>query len=86
LKKAFGRKSEDVLRNAMLAFDAGYAYPIGDIIGLGFDLKEGAVKGADKITTDGNTAMTLGLLAGGSSLRSRIPDHSLVYNHGAVAQ
>jgi len=65
IEKTLGRKGEDVLRNAMLAFDAGYAYPIGDIIGLGFDLKEGAVKGADKITTDGNTAMTLGLLAGG---------------------
>lgn len=65
IEKQFGRKGEDVLRNAMLAFDAGYAYPIGDLLGQEFDLREGAAGSADKITTDGNTAITLGLLAGG---------------------
>ncbi|MEX2579758.1 MAG: 2-oxoacid:acceptor oxidoreductase subunit alpha [Verrucomicrobiales bacterium] len=65
VEKQFGRKGEDVLRNAMLAFDAGYAFPIGDLLGGGFDLKKGSVEGEDKVTTDGNTALTLGLLAGG---------------------
>jgi 2-oxoglutarate ferredoxin oxidoreductase subunit alpha len=63
--RQFGRKSEDVLRNAMLAFDAGFAYPIGDLTGLEFNLREGKMGGADKVTTDGNTALTMGLLAGG---------------------
>lgn len=63
--KQFGRKGEDVARNAMLAFDAGYAYPIGDVLKAQYDLKEGKSEGIDKVTTDGNTAMTLGLLAGG---------------------
>jgi 2-oxoglutarate ferredoxin oxidoreductase subunit alpha len=65
IDKQFGRKGEDVARNAMLAFDAGYAYPIGDLLGAQYDLKEGKNEGIDKVTTDGNTAMTLGLLAGG---------------------
>ncbi len=65
IEKQLGRKGESVLRNAMLAFDAGFAYPIGDIIGHQFDLKEGLDKTGDKITTDGNTAITLGLIAGG---------------------
>lgn len=65
VEKQFGRKGEDVLRNAMLAFDAGYAYPIGDLLGAEFNLKEGTLGGEDKVTTDGNTALTMGLLAGG---------------------
>lgn len=65
IEKQLGRKGEGVLRNAMLAFDAGFAYPIGDILGREFDLKQGDAVGEDKITTDGNTALTLGLLAGG---------------------
>ncbi|MAS91716.1 MAG: pyruvate ferredoxin oxidoreductase [Verrucomicrobiales bacterium] len=65
IEKQFGRKGEDVLRNAMLAFDAGFAYPIGDLLGGEFELKEGVHSGEDKVTTDGNTAITLGLLAGG---------------------
>lgn len=65
VEKQFARLGEDILRNAMLAFDAGYAYPIGDVLGQSYDLAEGKALGEDKVTTDGNTAMTLGLLAGG---------------------
>jgi len=31
LSRQFGKKDESVLRNAMLAFDAGYAYQVGDL-------------------------------------------------------
>lgn len=65
IEKQLGRKGEGVLRNAMLAFDSGFAYPIGDVLGVEFDLKAGKNQSEDKVTTDGNTAMTLGLLAGG---------------------
>ncbi len=65
IEKQLGRKGEGVLRNAMLAFDAGFAYPIGDVVGQQFDLKAGANTSEHKVTTDGNTALTLGLLAGG---------------------
>lgn len=67
IERQFGRKGEDILRNAMLAFDAGYAYPVGKVSDLRYDLAQGVrgVDGHDKVTTDGNTALTLGLLAGG---------------------
>lgn len=65
ITRQFGRKSEDVLRNAMLAFDAGYSYPIGNVLGGDYALEAGRGSIADKVTTDGNTALTMGLLAGG---------------------
>jgi 2-oxoglutarate ferredoxin oxidoreductase subunit alpha len=34
--RQFGKKDESVLRNAMLAYDAGFAYPIGDITTFNF--------------------------------------------------
>jgi len=73
IERQFGRKGEDVLRNAMLAFDAGYAYPIGDLSAVRYDLRQGAKGGQDKVTTDGNTALTLGLLAGGVRYGSGYP-------------
>ncbi len=65
IARQFGRKSEDVLRNAMLAFDAGYAYPLGDILSLRYELIEGAKRGEQRVAMDGNQAMTLGLLTAG---------------------
>ena len=65
VKRQFARKGDDVFRNAMLAFDAGFAYPIGNLMKIKFDLQSGGSEGADKITTDGNTALAYGLLAGG---------------------
>ncbi len=65
IERQFGRKSEDILRNAMIAFDTGFAYPIGDVLEVGYNLKSGQGRDGDRITTDGNTALTLGLLAGG---------------------
>ena len=65
IQRQFGRKSEDILRNAMVAFDTGYAYPIGDVLNVGYDLKRGTGLHESQVTTDGNTALTLGLLAGG---------------------
>lgn len=65
IDKQFGRKGEDVVRNAMLAFDAGYSYPIGDSLGALYNLRVGKDSGKDRIATDGNTALAFGLLAGG---------------------
>ncbi len=65
IERQFGKKDESVLRNVMLAFDAGYAYPIGDVYKNRFSLKAGTSTGSDRVTTDGNTALTYGLLAGG---------------------
>ncbi len=67
VKERFGGKSEDVVRNAMLAFDAGYGWP-GDSIRevfCRFSAHEISPNGRHQVTTDGNTALGYGLLAAG---------------------
>ncbi len=64
LARQFGKKDESVLRNAMLAFDAGYAFQVGDLEKFAFEPGEAGV-GCHRISSDGNTMLTLGLLAAG---------------------
>ncbi len=63
IARKFGRKSEDILRNAMLAFDAGYAWPVHDIEHM--PMAPGENDGEKRISTDGNMMLALGLIAGG---------------------
>jgi len=65
ISRQFGGKDESILRNALLAFDAGYAYPLGDILDLAYQLKPAQASGKVRVATDGNTAMSLGLIAAG---------------------
>ena len=64
IKERFGGKSEDIVRNALLAFDAGYAYPAEN---LRYRLEKSIVApgGRPQVTTDGNTALSYGLIAAG---------------------
>lgn len=63
IARKFGKKSESVLRNVMLAFDAGYAWPVHDIKHM--PMAVGENDGDKRISTDGNTMLALGLIAGG---------------------
>ncbi|MEM9478432.1 MAG: 2-oxoacid:acceptor oxidoreductase subunit alpha [Verrucomicrobiota bacterium] len=65
IETQFKKKHESVLRNAMLAFDAGYAFEVGDLVGKGFEFDPGEAEQDGRITTDGNTAMSYGLLTAG---------------------
>jgi len=69
IKERFGGKNEDIVRNAMLAFDAGYAWPQNNLRDLFYRFEA-----IDRVTTsgsrpqvtmDGNMAIAYGLLAGG---------------------
>lgn len=71
ISRKFGSKSEDVLRNALLAFDAGYAWPVHDIQHMPFAPGENAE--AKRLSTDGNTMLTLGLIAGGCRFGAGYP-------------
>ncbi|MBI2498415.1 MAG: 2-oxoacid:acceptor oxidoreductase subunit alpha [Opitutae bacterium] len=65
IKERFGGKNEDVVRNALLAFDAGYAWSAEN---LRYRLEKSAVPAAGarpQVTTDGNTALAYGLIAAG---------------------
>jgi 2-oxoglutarate ferredoxin oxidoreductase subunit alpha len=95
IARQFGRKSEDVLRNAMLAFDAGYAYDLGEIATGDFRIREGQSADTHRLATDGNQMLTCGLLAAGvrygagypitpwssimESLRSELPKYGGVF-------
>ncbi len=72
LARQFGKKDEAVLRTAMMAFDAGYAYSVGDLQRFAFAPGE-ACSAAHRISSDGNTMLTLGLLAGGVRYGSAYP-------------
>ena len=68
IQERFGGKHEDVVRNAMLAFDAGYAWPQNNLRDLffRFDAAEHtATSGRPQITLDGNSAIAYGLIAAG---------------------
>ncbi|MEO6995592.1 MAG: 2-oxoacid:acceptor oxidoreductase subunit alpha [Lacunisphaera sp.] len=67
IKERFGGKDEDIVRNALLAFDAGYAYPAEHLSHCLYRLEKPspAAGGRPQITTDGNTALTYGLIAAG---------------------
>ncbi len=74
IKEKFGKFGEDVIRNTMLAFDAGYAWPADNIRDVYFKLKPAENhSGRPMVTTDGNTALTLGLLAAGVRYGSGYP-------------
>lgn len=63
VSRQFGKKDESVLRNAMLAFDAGFAYPVADL--ERFALAPGEADEGHRISTDGNQMLSMGLLAAG---------------------
>ncbi|MEO6245914.1 MAG: 2-oxoacid:acceptor oxidoreductase subunit alpha [Opitutaceae bacterium] len=68
IKERFGGKNEDIVRNAMLAFDAGYAWPQNNLRDLFFRFEavdRAATSGRPQVTMDGNTALAFGLLAAG---------------------
>ncbi len=67
IEERFGGRNEDIVRNAMLAFDAGYGWP-GESIRELFCRFETAARppsGRPQITMDGNMAVAYGLIAAG---------------------
>ncbi len=67
IKERFGGKNEDIVRNALLAFDAGYAYPSENLRNCLYRLDQPAPApdARPQVTTDGNTALTYGLITAG---------------------
>lgn len=67
IKERFAGKNEDIVRNALLAFDAGYAYPAENLRHCLYRLAKPApgTNARPQVTTDGNTALTYGLIAAG---------------------
>jgi 2-oxoglutarate/2-oxoacid ferredoxin oxidoreductase subunit alpha len=69
IKERFGGKNEDIVRNAMLGFDAGYAWPQNNLRDLFYRFEAidaaAAKSGRPQVTLDGNSALAYGLIAAG---------------------
>jgi len=66
LREKFGGKNESVLNTALMAFQAGFAYPVGGVLSnrYKFALSENT-GGPAQVTMDGNQAIAYGLIAAG---------------------
>lgn len=65
-------KGEDVIRNVLGAFHAGYGYSIGQVAGT-FEFTPAAKKAAKQIVTDGNQAVAYGALTAGIRFGAAYP-------------
>jgi 2-oxoglutarate ferredoxin oxidoreductase subunit alpha len=66
ITEKFAGKDESIVNTAMMAFQAGYAYPVGNVLTKRYQF-EHIVKtgGRAQITMDGNQAIAYGLIAAG---------------------
>jgi 2-oxoglutarate ferredoxin oxidoreductase subunit alpha len=67
IKEKFAGKDESIANTAIMAFTAGYAYPVGNVLAKRYQFETVPKKpGArDQITMDGNQALAYGLIAAG---------------------
>jgi 2-oxoglutarate ferredoxin oxidoreductase subunit alpha len=67
IKEKFAGKDESIVNTAIMAFTAGYAYPVGNLLSkfYQFDKIDKKPGSRDQITMDGNTAIAYGLIAAG---------------------
>jgi 2-oxoglutarate ferredoxin oxidoreductase subunit alpha len=66
LTEKFGGKNESILNTALMAFQAGYAYPVGNVLTTLYTFEAGKETGGPvQVTMDGNQALAYGLIAGG---------------------
>jgi 2-oxoglutarate/2-oxoacid ferredoxin oxidoreductase subunit alpha len=67
IKERFAGKDESIANTAIMAFTAGYAYPVGNVLTKQYQFqtlpKQPGAR--DQITMDGNSALAYGLIAAG---------------------
>jgi 2-oxoglutarate ferredoxin oxidoreductase subunit alpha len=64
IQERFGGKDESIVKNALAAFHAGYAYSLGNLIET-FHFMDGHHKGRSQVVMNGNEALGYGLIAAG---------------------
>jgi 2-oxoglutarate ferredoxin oxidoreductase subunit alpha len=65
IREKFAGKDESVANTAISAFQAGYAYPVGNVLSRLYSFEPGEDTGIPQVTMDGNQALAYGLLAAG---------------------
>lgn len=64
IHERFGGKDESIVKNALLAFQAGYGYSIGNVIET-FHFVDSSKKDGHQVVMNGNEAMAYGFIAAG---------------------
>ena len=66
IRERFGGKNESIVSTALMAFQAGYAYPVRNLLTTLYEF-EPSPRASDRpqVTMDGNQALAYGLIAGG---------------------
>ena len=66
ITEKFAGKDESIVNTALMAFQAGYAYPVGNVLAKHYRFEHiPRASGRAQITMDGNQALAYGLIAGG---------------------
>jgi 2-oxoglutarate ferredoxin oxidoreductase subunit alpha len=66
ITEKFGGKNESIVNTALMAFQAGYAYPVGNVLTKHYRFEHiPRASGRAQITMDGNQALAYGLITGG---------------------
>src|SRR6266576_75198 len=66
ITEKFGGKNESIVNTALMAFQAGYAYPVGNVLTKHYRFEHiPRASARAQITMDGNQAIAYGLIAGG---------------------
>jgi 2-oxoglutarate/2-oxoacid ferredoxin oxidoreductase subunit alpha len=66
ISEKFAGKDESVVNTALMAFQAGYAYPVGNVLTKHYRFEHiPRASGRAQITMDGNQALAYGLIAAG---------------------
>src|SRR5688500_629468 len=66
IREKFAGKDESDVNSALMAIQAGYAYPVGNLLAKFYQFeKVDKTTGRAQITMDGNQALAYGLIAGG---------------------
>jgi 2-oxoglutarate ferredoxin oxidoreductase subunit alpha len=72
MTERFGGKDESVLKNALMAFQAGYGYSLGDVMET-FQLAESTKRGGHQVVMTGNEALAYGFIAAGVRFGAAYP-------------
>jgi 2-oxoglutarate/2-oxoacid ferredoxin oxidoreductase subunit alpha len=66
IRERFGGKNESIVNTALMAFQAGYGYPVGNLLATRYQFEVREKHGtAGQLTMDGNQALAYGLIAAG---------------------
>src|SRR5437588_818398 len=66
IREKFTGKDESVVNTALMAFQAGYGYPVGNVLAKFYEFEKVPKEGERaQITMDGNQALAYGLIAAG---------------------